>query len=196
MPNPVSSGPAVRPFAESAVFVASCPIQASLAILGRKWALTLLRDVAFYENMRFSDILRNNSGLTPRILSMRLSDLSSAGFVTRLPSPQGGRAATYSLTAKGEDTIPILIALTNFGIRHHADVVFPDGKPRTLGELLPGSQCEMLGSLKEYADQLPAPDANHSITPPVAEVSQSPGTARVAVPRAPKARAARPRRPR
>jgi len=124
MPDKVSVGPLVRPFAKSEIQVLSGPIQASLGILGRKWALTLLRDIAFYESVRFGDMLRKNSGLTPRILSMRLSDLSGAGFIHRCAP--GGRNATYRLTGKGKDTIPILAALTSFGIRHHADVVFPD----------------------------------------------------------------------
>ena len=124
MPDKVSVGPLVRPFARSEIQVLSGPIQASLGILGRKWALTLLRDIAFYESVRFGDMMRRNSGLTPRILSMRLSDLSGAGFIHRCAP--GGRNATYRLTGKGKDTIPILAALTSFGIRHHADVVFPD----------------------------------------------------------------------
>ena len=152
MPEQASVGPVVRPFARSEIHVLSCPIQASLGVLGRKWALTLLRDIAFYENMRFSDMLRNGAGITSRILSMRLSDLTKAGFIERIPTPEGGRSARYLLTAKGRDVIPILAAFVNFGIRHHADVVFADGKPRTLQDLLPASQCEMLGSLMGYAD--------------------------------------------
>ncbi len=124
MPDEVSVGPVVRPIAKSEVRVLSYPIQSSLGILGREWALTLLRDIAFYESMRFSDILRNSSGITSRLLSMRLSDLSGAGFIHRCAP--GGRNATYILTGKGKNTIPILAALTSFGIPYHADVVIPD----------------------------------------------------------------------
>jgi len=42
-------------------------------------------------------------------------------------------------------------------IRHHANVVFPDRQPRTLGDLRPASQCEMLGKLTDYARLADAP---------------------------------------
>ena len=84
-------------------------------------------------------MLRNNPGITPRILSMRLSDLRKERFVDRIHAPDGGRSATYLLTAKGRDAIPILAAFMSFGIRHHANAVFHDGKPRLMGDLLPHS---------------------------------------------------------
>jgi hypothetical protein len=57
----------------------------------------------------------------------------------------------YDLTPKGWDAVPILTAFTYFGFLHHADVVFKDGKPRTLSEVLPNAQRELLGGLCEYA---------------------------------------------
>ncbi len=110
-----------RGFAIPTVQPKACPIHASLGVLGRKWALLLLRDVAFHEHVRFSDI----------------------------------GAITYELASKGRDVIPILTALTNFGIKHHANVVFEDGEPRSLAEMFPRSQSELLRDLKEYADRSP-----------------------------------------
>lgn len=128
-----------------------CPIRASLGVLGRKWALLILRDIAFYRDVRFTDILRNNSGLTPRVLAFRLRELQHEGFIGRLSFNGSKRDVAYDLTDKGRDAVPILTAFVSFGIRHHADVVFEDGKPRSLGQLLPGAQCELLGGLAAYA---------------------------------------------
>jgi len=151
MPERVSTDPGFRGFASPDIQVTSCPVEVSLGTLGRKWALTLLCDIALYGNMRFSDMLRSRTGITPRILSMRLSDLRKAGLIYRVPNPEGGRSAKYLLTEKGRDTIPILTALISFGICHHANVVFADGRPRSLEELVPGFQAEMLGRLMDYA---------------------------------------------
>src|SRR5271155_2834728 len=52
-----------------------CPIKASLGVLGRKWTLLILRDIGFRKIGRFNELLRSVSGLTPRVLSMRLSEL-------------------------------------------------------------------------------------------------------------------------
>ena len=90
-----------RDFAVPIVPVESCPIQASLGVLGRKWALLVLRDIAFYEKVRFSDILRKNVGLTPRILTFRLKELATDGLIQRMPGNSGRRDVFYELTAKG-----------------------------------------------------------------------------------------------
>lgn len=140
-----------RDFAVPTVTPVSCPISASLGVLGRKWALAVLRDVAFYKSVRFSDILRNNPGLTPRMLSFRLRELRKENFIRRVPHNPDENGVTYELTEKGTDVIPILTAFLSFGMKHHADTVFEDGKPRTLGQVLPGAQCELLGPLARYA---------------------------------------------
>jgi len=153
------SAPEPREFAIPNVPLASCPIRASLGILGRKWILPILRDVAFYRNVRFSDILRKNDGLTPRILSFRLHELQSEGFIKRMLRSGNRRDVFYELTAKGKDAIPILTAFTSFGMHYHADIVFNDGTPRKLSQVLPGSQRKLLRGLAEYAFDL---DRKHS----------------------------------
>ena len=158
-----------RDFAVPIVPVESCPIQASLGVLGRKWALLVLRDIAFYEKVRFSDILRKNAGLTPRILTFRLKELAADGLIQRMPESPGKRDVFYELTAKGADAIPILAAYLNFGMWHCAEVVFRDGKPRTLEGVLPKSQSELLGSLRSYAlrERAPFRSANRrDVRPP------------------------------
>jgi DNA-binding HxlR family transcriptional regulator len=131
--------------------IASCPIRASLGILGRKWILPVLRDIAFYRDVRFSDILRKNSGLTPRVLTFRLQELQSEGFIKRKIREGNKRDIFYELTSKGKDTIPILTAFTYFGMRHHPGIVFDDGRPRNLSQVLPGAQRELLRGLADYA---------------------------------------------
>lgn len=129
----------------------ACPIRASLGALGRKWACLVLRDVAFFGDMTFSRILRNNPGLTPRVLSMRLRDLRAEGLIDRLVNPENSKDVRYRLSLQGKDAIPILTALIQYGIRHHADRVFEDRRPREIAEVFPGAQERMLGRLAEYA---------------------------------------------
>ncbi len=128
-----------------------CPIRASLGVLGRKWSCLVLRDVAFFGEMTFSRILRNNPGMTPRVLSMRLRDLREEGLIDRLVDPERPRNVRYRLSQQGKDAIPILTALIQYGIRHHADRVFRDRQPREIAEVFPGAQQRMLGRLAEYA---------------------------------------------
>lgn len=151
MAEPKLEHPKLRDFALPKVPTVACPIQTSLGVLGRKWALAVLRDVAFFEGVRFTDVLRMNRGLTPRMLTFRLRDLIREGFIERVVDRRRGRNVAYRLSPKGQDAIPILTALMSFGLKHHADVVFKDGKARSLNEQFPGSQCAMLGPVWEYA---------------------------------------------
>lgn len=128
-----------------------CPIRASLGVSGRKWALLELRDVAFFPPVRFSQIMRQNPGLTPRVLSMRLKELQAEGYIERVEDPATGRKRARRLTRMGRDTVPILTAFIQFGIRHHADKVFEDRKPRDIARVFPRERDYMLGRLAPYA---------------------------------------------
>jgi DNA-binding HxlR family transcriptional regulator len=129
----------------------SCPITQSLGCYGRKWALLVLRDVAFLANPSFGDFLRRNEGLTPRALSIQLRNLIREGAIVRVVDPIDRRRVLYKLTPRGRDAVPILAALLAYGMRHHADRVFPDGNPRSMEQVYPGEQPLFLGRLIRYA---------------------------------------------
>jgi len=74
------------------------PIRESLKILGRKWTLLILRDVAFLKLRRFGEVRRNNPGLTARVLSRRLSQMRDEGLLKRR---EDGKAVYYDLTGTG-----------------------------------------------------------------------------------------------
>jgi len=92
------------------------PIRDSLKVLGRKWTLLILRDVAFLKIRRFGEMRQNNPGLTARVLSRRLRQMTDEGLVRRRES---GRAVYYDLASRGEDAVYVLLALLRYGIRHH-----------------------------------------------------------------------------
>jgi DNA-binding HxlR family transcriptional regulator len=145
-PNP----PRPRPFTSEVPFE-FCPITESLECFGRKWALLVLRDVAFLKAPTFGQILHRNPGLTPRALSLQLRNLLHEGAIVRVPDPVDHRRVRYRLTPRGKDAVPILGALLQYGLRYHADRVFVDRKPRALGTVYPDQQDFLLGPLLAYA---------------------------------------------
>ena len=114
---------------------AECPIRASLGILGKKWALLVLRDIGILGVDRFNRILDSTPGLTPRVLSMRLRELEKDGFIECIEKEKSPMVVKWALTEKGRDILPILLQYTAFGSKWHADVVFEDRTPRKLNEL-------------------------------------------------------------
>ncbi len=114
---------------------AQCPIRASLGVLGKKWTLLVLRDIGILGIDRFSRILDSLSGLTPRVLSMRLKELEKEGFIECIEKEKSPMVVRWTLTEKGRDILPILLQYTAFGSKWHADVVFEDRTPREINEL-------------------------------------------------------------
>ena len=125
-----------------AVPIANCPIATSLGVLGRKWTILILRDMAMMKKERFSEILRSTPGLTPRVLSNRLRELEREGMIERVEKRKGPNFVRWSLTEKGTDTIPILMRFAAFGSKWYADVVFEDQKPKKLREIYPAWEAQ------------------------------------------------------
>src|SRR5213593_3494681 len=103
-----------------------CPIKASMGVLGRKWAMLVLRDIGFRKIDRFNRLLESIPGLTPRVLSMRLKELGEEGIIERIETHTSPMVVHWGLTEKGRDTLPILMRLIAFGSKWYPDVVFED----------------------------------------------------------------------
>jgi DNA-binding HxlR family transcriptional regulator len=115
----------------------NCPIRTSLGVLGKKWTLLILRDIAFLKIDRFNQILRSISGLTPRVLTLRLKELRDDGIIEPVVVQRRPKLVRWRLTKMGQDTTPILMGFISFGATWYSRDVFEDGKPRTAEELFP-----------------------------------------------------------
>ena len=131
---------------ELKVEFASCPVKASLDVLGRKWAFLVLRNIGLYRIQRFNEMLRITPGLTKRVLAMRLRELEQAGYIR--PGERAPRYTKWELTEKGADALPILMMLVRFGSKWYASEVFADQRSRSLTDVFPSSYIqEILGRL-------------------------------------------------
>src|SRR4051794_25370146 len=100
---------------------ANCSIARTLAVLGDRWTLLVLRE-AFNGVRRFEDLQRR-LGVARDVLTVRLNRLVEEGVLERVPYREPGQRSRheYRLTAKGRDAYPILVALLAWGDRHKAD---------------------------------------------------------------------------
>lgn len=108
-----------------------CSAAATLAIVGERWSLLILRDAMFRGLTRFSQF-QKSLGLATNVLGARLEKFVEHGLMERL-QPQG-QAPEYRLTRKGLELKPVLVALTEWGDRWLAPgpVVYidrADGRP-------------------------------------------------------------------
>jgi DNA-binding HxlR family transcriptional regulator len=108
------------------------PLRTTLNLFGKKWTLLIVRDIAFLKLQRFGQILANNPGLTPRVLSRRLGQMAGEGLLTKEINSDGPR---YNLTPMGEDAVYILLAMLRFGIRHYMGKQGAREEAKALSEL-------------------------------------------------------------
>jgi len=121
-----------------------CPIKASMGVLGRKWAMLVLRDIGFRKIERFNRLLESIPGLTPRVLSMRLKELEQDGIIEKTENGTIPTSVRWTLTEKGRDTLPILMRFIAFGSKWYANEVFEDKTPRSIQEIFTRPEAKQM----------------------------------------------------
>ena len=91
----------------------SCPLPAAVELIGEKWAFLILRGAL--NGLRHFEEFQAGLGIARNILSDRLSRMVAGGILQRAPDPEDGRRVIYSLTEKGEDLLPVVLALRQWG---------------------------------------------------------------------------------
>jgi DNA-binding HxlR family transcriptional regulator len=96
----------------------SCPIAASLDLLGDRWTLVVVRDVVILGKRRFADFLASPERISTNVLAERLARLERIGVVERRRYQEHPPRDEYHPTAMGRDLRPVLLALVRWGNRH------------------------------------------------------------------------------
>jgi DNA-binding HxlR family transcriptional regulator len=107
----------------------SCPIEATFKIIGKKWAVLIIREM-FRGTTQFNRFLENIEGVTPKVLTERLRELEKLGIVKRRIVSEYPIKVEYGLTDLGKEFEPVLLAAGSFSMRYMPEAVFKDGKPR------------------------------------------------------------------
>lgn len=98
--------------------VGECPIEKTMALLGTKSAMLIMRE-AYYGTTRFEDFWRR-VGITKAAAAARLNELVAAGLLQRRPYKEPGQRSRdeYVLTDSGLDFMPVVWAMFEWGRRH------------------------------------------------------------------------------
>ncbi len=113
----------------------SCPIETTFKIIGKKWAVLIIREV-FRGTTQFNRFLENIEGITPKVLTERLRELQKLGIVRRRIVSEYPIRVEYEMTDLGRELEPVLLAAASFSMRNMPKVVFKDGKPRNPSDFL------------------------------------------------------------
>jgi DNA-binding HxlR family transcriptional regulator len=91
----------------------SCPLPPAVELIGEKWAFLILRGAL--NGLQHFEEFQAGLGIARNILSDRLSKMVAGGILERHSDPADKRRVIYSLTAKGEGLLPVVLALRQWG---------------------------------------------------------------------------------
>lgn len=104
----------------------TCSIARTLELVGERWTMLVVRDVR--QGIRRFDDLQRHLGIARNVLSQRLTGLVAIGILDKVPYREPGKRVRheYHLTERGENLLPILLALMDWGDRY---LTGEDGAP-------------------------------------------------------------------
>lgn len=88
-----------------------CPLNFGLELFGDKWTLLIIRDLMFFGKRYYNELLKSAEGISTNILADRLAHLEQEKIIRKDHDPRHKQKIRYSLTQKGIDLTPVIIAI-------------------------------------------------------------------------------------
>lgn len=92
----------------------SCPIRTTLEMLGGKWRLLVLHQLAAGP-LRFGELRRQLPDISEKVLVQELKHLATSNLLVRTSHGEVPPRVEYHLTALGREALPLLAATAAFG---------------------------------------------------------------------------------
>jgi len=95
-----------------------CPIAGTLDVVGDKWTLLILRDIAFAGKHRYGEFADSPEAIPTNILADRLRKMTAHGLIEARPYQDNPPRYEYHLTRRGYALLPVLRAIVKWGAEH------------------------------------------------------------------------------
>lgn len=95
--------------------VFNCNMELTLDIIGGKWKPILIFHIGNIGTVRYGQLKRLVPGISERVLSRELRALEQQNIISREVFQENILRVEYSLTSVGDEVLPILNALTQWG---------------------------------------------------------------------------------
>jgi DNA-binding HxlR family transcriptional regulator len=93
-----------------------CAMAKSLDVVGDRWTLLIVRELALSGPCRYTDLRNGLPGIASNLLADRLRELERAGVIEREDAPPPIATTLFRLTPRGEQLRPVLEDLTRWGV--------------------------------------------------------------------------------
>jgi DNA-binding HxlR family transcriptional regulator len=93
-----------------------CAIAKSLDVVGDRWTLLIVRELALRGACRYTDLRNGLPGIASNLLADRLRELEAGGVIASEEAPPPVATRLFSLTPRGKQLEPVLDDLTRWGL--------------------------------------------------------------------------------
>jgi DNA-binding HxlR family transcriptional regulator len=93
-----------------------CAIAKSLDLVGDRWTLLIVRELALRGACRYTDLRNGLPGIASNLLAARLRELEQVGVIAREDAPPPIATTLFRLTVRGEQLRPVLDDLFRWGL--------------------------------------------------------------------------------
>lgn len=93
----------------------SCPVTATMQVLGGKWKAILINAIYFTSPARFGELKRSVKGITQSMLTQQLRELEDDGLISRKIYAEIPPRVEYTLTEFGLTLSPIMQSMAKWG---------------------------------------------------------------------------------
>jgi DNA-binding HxlR family transcriptional regulator len=94
----------------------ACGLAHALELLGERWAMLVLRELA-YGPRRFSELKADLLGISANVLTQRLTELEARRLVRKVRLPPPASVQVYEATEWGLEAVPTIAALGRWAAR-------------------------------------------------------------------------------
>ena len=96
----------------------SCPVTATMKVLGGKWKPILINAIYHTAPARFGELKRSVIGITQSMLTQQLRELEDDGIISRKIYAQIPPKVEYTLTEFGLTLSPVIQTMANWGLEY------------------------------------------------------------------------------
>ncbi|MEM7486611.1 MAG: helix-turn-helix domain-containing protein [Bacteroidota bacterium] len=93
----------------------SCPVTATMQVLGGKWKSILINAIYHTSPARFGELKRSVKGITQSMLTKQLRELEDDGVLSRKIYAEIPPRVEYTLTEFGLTLSPIMLSMAEWG---------------------------------------------------------------------------------
>jgi DNA-binding HxlR family transcriptional regulator len=93
----------------------SCPVTATMQVLGGKWKAILINAIYHTSPSRFGELKRSVKGITQSMLTQQLRELEDDGLISRKIYAEIPPKVEYTLTEFGLTLSPIMLSMAKWG---------------------------------------------------------------------------------